>query len=144
MAVRGPDGEELVGSFTGDGPVDAIFHAINAATGVDARLREFRVDAVTGGQDALGETSVVLEVGGVTGSGQGVSTDILEAGASAYVRALSNAVRRHGVLAEKEAAASEVPEPVRGPVAGSRCGLRHGARPAYQARPSAATSSPCR
>ena len=32
---------------------------------VDARLREFRVDAVTGGQDALGETSVVLEVGGV-------------------------------------------------------------------------------
>jgi 2-isopropylmalate synthase len=115
VAVLGPDGEELVGSFTGDGPVDAIFHAINAATAVDAKLREFRVDAVTGGQDALGETSVVLEVGGVTGSGQGVSTDILEAGASAYVRALSNAVRRHGVLAEKEAVASEVPEPVRAP-----------------------------
>ena len=78
--MRGPDGEELVGSFTGDGPVDAIFHAINAATRVDARLREFRVDAVTGGQDALGETSVVLEVAGIVGSGQGVSTDILEAG----------------------------------------------------------------
>jgi hypothetical protein len=45
-----------VGSFTGDGPIDAIFHAINAATGVDARLREFRIGAVTGGQDALGET----------------------------------------------------------------------------------------
>ena len=39
---------------------------------------------------------MVLEVGGVGGSGQGVSTDILEAGARAYVRALSNAVRRHG------------------------------------------------
>jgi 2-isopropylmalate synthase len=115
VAVLGPDGEELVGSFTGDGPVDAIFHAINAATAVDAKLREFRVDAVTGGQDALGETSVVLEVAGVTGSGQGISTDILEAGASAYVRALSNAVRRHGVLAEKEAAAGEVPEVVRAP-----------------------------
>jgi 2-isopropylmalate synthase len=115
VAVLGPDGEELVGSFTGDGPVDAIFHAINAATAVDAKLREFRVDAVTGGQDALGETSVVLQVGGVTGSGQGVSTDILEAGANAYVRALSNAVRRHGMLAENEAAASEVPEVVRAP-----------------------------
>jgi 2-isopropylmalate synthase len=113
VGVRGPDGEELVGSFTGDGPVDAIFHAINAATKVDARLREFRVDAVTGGQDALGETSVVLEFGGVTGAGQGVSTDILEAGARAYVRALSNAVRRHGVLAEQEAA--ETPEVVRAP-----------------------------
>ncbi len=114
VAVRGPDGEELVGSFTGDGPVDAIFHAINAATAVDAKLREFRVDAVTGGQDALGETSVVLEVGGVTGSGQGISTDILEAGASAYVRALSNAVRRQGILAEAEAATA-APEPVRAP-----------------------------
>jgi len=115
VGVRGPDGEELVGSFTGDGPVDAIFHAINAATKVDAKLREFRVDAVTGGQDALGETSVVLEVGGVTGAGQGVSTDILEAGARAYVRALSNAVRRHGVLAEQEAADAPAPEVVRAP-----------------------------
>jgi 2-isopropylmalate synthase len=115
VAVRSPDGEELVGSFTGDGPVDAIFHAINAATGVDARLREFRVDAVTGGQDALGETSVVLEVGGATGSGQGVSTDILEAGASAYVRALSNAVRRRGLLQAAEQAGAPEPEVVRAP-----------------------------
>ena len=97
VGIRGPDGEELTGSFTGDGPVDAIFRAINAATGSDARLREFRVDAVTGGQDALGETSVVLEVGGVSGSGQGVSTDILDAAARDYVRALSNALRRRGI-----------------------------------------------
>jgi len=97
VGVRTPDGDEVTGSFTGDGPVDAIFRAINAATGSDARLREFRVDAVTGGQDALGETSVVLEVAGISGSGQGVSTDILEAAARAYVRALSNAIRRRGV-----------------------------------------------
>jgi 2-isopropylmalate synthase len=115
VGVSDPDGAELVGSFTGDGPVDAIFHAINAATGVDAKLREFRVDAVTAGQDALGETSVVLEVAGVTGSGQGVSTDILEAGARAYIRALSNAVRRQGVLAEAEAATSSAPEVIRTP-----------------------------
>src|SRR5436305_1436767 len=53
VAVRTPDGETVQGSFTGDGPVDAIFRAINAATGLDARLREFRVDGVTGGQAAL-------------------------------------------------------------------------------------------
>jgi 2-isopropylmalate synthase len=115
VAVRDPHGNELVGSFTGDGPVDAIFHAINSATGVDARLREFRVDAVTGGQDALGETSVVLDVAGVTGSGQGVSTDILEAGARAYVRALSNAVRRQGVLGEAGGATVDAPEVVQAP-----------------------------
>ncbi len=112
VAVRTPAGEEVVGSFTGDGPVDAIFRAINAATGVDARLREFRVDAVTGGQDALGETSVVLELDGVVGAGQGVSTDILEAGGRAYVRALSNAIRRQGVIAEAEAATVAQPDPV--------------------------------
>jgi 2-isopropylmalate synthase len=111
VGVRGPDGEELVGSFTGDGPVDAIFRAINTATGTDARLREFRVDAVTGGQDALGESSVVLEVAGVSGSGQGVSTDILEAAARAYVRALSNAVRSQGVAAEAEAATAAAASP---------------------------------
>jgi 2-isopropylmalate synthase len=117
VGVQGPDGEELVGSFTGDGPVDAIFRAINTATGRDVRLREFRVDAVTGGQDALGESSVVLEVGGVSGSGQGVSTDILEAAARAYVRALSNAVRRQSVAAEAElaTAAAASPQALRAP-----------------------------
>ncbi len=108
VAVRGPDGDELTGSFTGDGPIDAIFHAINAATSVDARLREFHVGAVTGGQDALGETSVVVEVAGITGSGQGVSTDILDSAANAYVRALSNAVRRQGMLAGSQLAEPEV------------------------------------
>ena len=94
VAVTTPEGETAEGAFTGDGPVDAIFHAINAATGVDARLREFRIDAVTGGQDALGEVSVVLELQGQSAAGQGVATDIIEAAGRAYVRALSNAVRK--------------------------------------------------
>ena len=116
VGVLTPDGDEVTGSFTGDGPVDAIFHAINVATETDARLREFRVDAVTGGQDALGETSVVLEVAGVSGAGQGVSTDILEAAGRAYVRALSSARRRRTVMAEAEAAtAGAASEAVRTP-----------------------------
>ena len=57
---------------------------------------------------------MVLEVGGVTGAGQGVSTDILEAGARAYVRALSNAVRRHGCSPARGADAP-APEVVRAP-----------------------------
>jgi 2-isopropylmalate synthase len=100
VAVRTPDGSVVEGSFTGDGPVDAIFRAINAATGIDARLREFRVDAVTGGQDALGETSVVLDISGQTASGQGVATDILDAAGRAYVRALSQGLRK-AELAER-------------------------------------------
>lgn len=94
VAVRLPDGTVSQGSFTGDGPVDAISRAINAATGIEAKLREFRVDAVTGDTDALGETSVVLEVQGQTAAGQGVATNILEATAQAYVRALAQGLRK--------------------------------------------------
>ena len=116
VAVKGPDGAVTQGSFTGDGPVDAIFKAINAATGIDARLREFRVDAVTPYADALGEASVVLELGDpaaavrtdtpglltgerVSGAGQAVATDIIEAAATAYMRALSSAVAKASALA---------------------------------------------
>src|SRR5918992_792386 len=94
VAVRTPAGDVVEGNFTGDGPVDAIFRAINVAVRREARLREFRIDSVTGGQDALGEASVVLEVAGQSAAGQGVSTDIIEAAAQAYVRALSNAERK--------------------------------------------------
>ena len=76
------------------GPIDAVFQAINAATGDGAELREFTIGAVTEGQDALGEVSVVVELDGFTGAGQGVSTDIIDAAARAYVRALSVAVAR--------------------------------------------------
>src|SRR5919202_1682874 len=115
VAVRLPDGALAEGSFTGDGPVDAFFSAINAATGYEARLKEYHVSAVTGGRDALGEVTVLLELGGMLASGQGVSTDILEASGRAYLRALSNALR-DSAAAEAEhhlraAEALETPTP---------------------------------
>jgi 2-isopropylmalate synthase len=127
VGLRTPAGDEVTGSFTGDGPIDAVFRAINSATGLDARLREFRVDAVTGGQDALGEVSVVVELGdaaaervglpGVllreraTGAGQAVETDIIAAAGTAYARALTNAVHR----AQTEPAAPAAPAELAAP-----------------------------
>jgi 2-isopropylmalate synthase len=126
VGLRTPDGDDVQGSFTGDGPIDAVFRAINAATGLDARLRQFRVDAVTGGQDALGEVSVVVELGAnagervglpgvllrerATGAGQAVTTDIIEAAGIAYARALTNAVRRIQDQAAEDADAEPTPE----------------------------------
>ncbi len=106
VGVKLPDGSTSEGRFTGDGPVDALFHAINAATGVDVRLREFRVDAVTGGQDALGEASVVVEYEGVNAAGQGVATDIIEAAGTAYLRAVTNALAKASA-ADADAEAGE-------------------------------------
>ncbi len=94
VIVRTPQGDQAEGQGTGDGTFDSLFGAIAAACGLAPKLREFRVDAVTAGEDALGETSVVVDLDGVSGAGQAVSTDVVEAAAKAYVRALSNAVRR--------------------------------------------------
>ncbi len=107
VSVTLPDGSNAEGTFTGDGPIDAVFRAINAATGLEAKLSEFTIGAVTEGQDALGEVSVVVEIGGCTGAGQGVSTDIIDAAARAYVRGLSIAHAR----AESSDGALGLPEP---------------------------------
>jgi 2-isopropylmalate synthase len=94
VSVVLPEGGSRQGAFTGDGPIDAVFQAIDVATGVGAKLQDFQIGAVTEGQDALGEVSVVVEVEGSSGAGQGVSTDIIDAAARAYVRALSVAAAR--------------------------------------------------
>jgi 2-isopropylmalate synthase len=113
--IKVPSGETAVGEATGDGPVDAIFVAIQQATGVDPELRSYTVSAVTEGEDALGEVTVMLRAHDRLASGQGVATDILEASARAYVRALSNALdgaavrEAEGVTAD--AAAERTPGP---------------------------------
>ena len=92
VSVRLPGGEVGEGSFTGDGPVDAFFSALNVATGREARLKEYHVSAVTAGRDALAEVTVLLELGGRLAQGQGVSPDTLEASGRAYLRAIANAI----------------------------------------------------
>ncbi|HKH14016.1 MAG TPA: 2-isopropylmalate synthase [Solirubrobacterales bacterium] len=113
VTVRAPSGKDSVGESTGDGPVDAIFGAIRAATDEESELRSYTVSAVTEGEDALGEVTVMVRVHGRLASGQGVATDILEASARAYVRALSNALEGAAVREAEEVAAEAAVEPAR-------------------------------
>ena len=111
VTLRTPSGDEAVGESTGDGPVDAIFGAIRAATDVESELRSYTVSAVTEGEDALGEVTVMLRAHGRLASGQGVATDIMEASARAYVRALSNALEGAAIREAEEVAAGAAAEP---------------------------------
>jgi 2-isopropylmalate synthase len=111
VAVTLPSGEEGVGEASGDGPVDAIFGAIQSAVEVECELRQYTVSAVTEGEDALGEVTVMLRAAGRLASGQGVSTDILEASARAYVRALSNALEGAAMREAEAATADAAAEP---------------------------------
>jgi 2-isopropylmalate synthase len=110
VGVKMPSGEVVTGESTGDGPVEAIFGAIQKATDTDTELREYHVAAVTGGDDALGQVTVVLRTDGRSASGQGVSTDILEASGRAYVRALSNLLDGAAIRQAEEATSESAAE----------------------------------
>ncbi|WP_099209726.1 2-isopropylmalate synthase [Thermococcus henrietii] len=89
-AVKVLDGGERVEvSHSFNGPVDALFSAINRVLGIDARLVEYRVSSVGSGRDALGEVLVRVEKDGKVLVGRGLSTDILEASAQAYLNAVT-------------------------------------------------------
>ena len=96
VAIRRPDGEVVQDAAIGDGPVDAIFKAVERVTGVHANLHEFVVRNVTQGKDAQGEVTLELEVESDERSfrGRAASTDIIEASALAYINAV-NAIQTH-------------------------------------------------
>jgi 2-isopropylmalate synthase len=76
----------------GDGPVDAAYEAIREATGLSPKLENYSIRAVTGGKEALGEATVRIKDDGRTFIGRGISTDIIEASAKAYVDAINRMV----------------------------------------------------
>lgn len=75
----------------GDGPVDAACKAVDKITNIPGSLVEYKLNAVTGGKDALGEVVVKVEVGNLRVIGRGVSTDIIEASVKAYINAINKA-----------------------------------------------------
>ncbi len=73
----------------GDGMVDACYNVISKITGVHPKLERYAVKAITGGTDALGEVSCMIMEDGITATGQGAHTDIIQASALAYLNALN-------------------------------------------------------
>lgn len=76
----------------GDGPVDAIFKAIDKAVGLEVELSEYSINSITSGKEALGEVTVKIQKDGSRYIGRALSVDIIEASAKAYVNALNRAI----------------------------------------------------
>jgi len=115
VAVTLPDGVESVAKATGDGPVDAIFVALQKAIGTEAELQRFEVAGIDSGTDALGEVTVWVRANERLASGQGVATDILEASARAFVRAISNALEGAAIREAEDVTADAAAERTPGP-----------------------------
>src|SRR5262249_29659668 len=90
----------------GDGPVDAIFLAIEKLTQVTVACRDFRVQAVTVGKDAQAEVNVELDYHGKLYRGRGVSTDSIEASAKAFLNAINRIIGAGRQTDEPAAAAA--------------------------------------
>ena len=76
----------------GDGPVDAVCKAMERIIGITAELKDYQVRAVSGGEDAQGEATVEIIHLGRRYHGKAVSTDVIEASALAYLKALNKAI----------------------------------------------------
>lgn len=88
-------GEELLEEAAcGNGPVDAICKAVDKITGYSCRLVSWGINAITGGKDALGEVTLRIAENNKERlyMGRGISTDILEASARAYINAVNKMI----------------------------------------------------
>jgi 2-isopropylmalate synthase len=97
------EGKGFEATSTGDGQVDAVCKAILKATKVKATLKAYQVQAITRGLDAMGDVTIKLDIEGHEVVGRGVSPDIIEASARAYVNAINRAVQK-GLLEKKKLA----------------------------------------
>jgi len=104
--------ETMVDSATGDGPVDAMYRAIERLTGVVGRLTEYSLKSVSTGHDTVGEVFVRVEFDGVSYNGRAVSTDVITGSGRAYIEAMNRALtvrsRREGRMKESIAYAAGV------------------------------------
>ncbi len=94
VRINTKDGQ-LQESATGDGAVDACFNAIERVLEIKPKLESYNVRSVTSGRQAMGEVIVRIREYEHSFTGRGVSTDVIEASAKAYLQALN---QRHTYL----------------------------------------------
>ncbi len=105
VELRHEDGRIVRQSALGDGPVHAMFTAIEFATDLpETQLQDYQVRSLSNGDDAQGEARVKVQVGEHHYHGRAVSTDILEASALAFIEVANRIERRRLLIAQSEAA----------------------------------------
>ncbi len=99
------DGKEFVAADTGLGPVDAALKAIQKITDelANIKLREFRLESITGGSDALAEVSIKVEdKDGHIASARAAGEDIVIASVQAMVNGLNRIMLKRTMDKDKE------------------------------------------
>jgi 2-isopropylmalate synthase len=95
IKIRGELAEEAA---CADGPVEAAYKAIEKTVNLPVKLESYSISAVTEGKDAQGEVVVRVSINKDVFMGRGLSVDIIEASAKAYLNALNKIVRKYPEL----------------------------------------------
>jgi 2-isopropylmalate synthase len=97
------NGTQYVSSETGVGPVDSAIKAIQKLTDpiVHVRLKEYRLDAITGGSDALAEVLVKVEDDdGSTVSARTAGEDVVRASVEAMILGINKLLLKRSLIAK--------------------------------------------
>ncbi len=94
--------EELMNAAHGDGPIDAVYKAIDGVTNTTVKLLDFSIESATSGKDAIGIVKVKVGNGKRMAKGRGSDTDVVVASAKAYLNALNALLIQEDLMAEKK------------------------------------------
>jgi 2-isopropylmalate synthase len=94
VSLKHQDGTVRRDAAVGNGPIDALFKAIDRVTGVPVKVIDYRVRSVTQDMDAMGEAQVEIDHEGKRSKGRAVSVDVIEASALAYLEVINRVASR--------------------------------------------------
>lgn len=90
VKLKRPDGLEVSeAAASGNGPVDAVFKAIQRTLEIRIEFLDFSVSAISSGSEAVGRVTVQIKDNGEMHEGVGLGTDIIVASAEALIDALN-------------------------------------------------------
>lgn len=96
VKLRYENADILLDADTGNGPVDAVYRAINRIVKVPNDLIEYSVQSVTQGIDAMADVTIRIKAeGNLIYTGHAAHTDIFVASTKAYLQALNKQIARH-------------------------------------------------
>lgn len=83
------EGKLIKETDIGEGPLEAIFKAVDRAIGIKVNLLNYSLKAEGEGKKALGKVELLISISNQKAKGEAISRDVLEASLLAYINAIN-------------------------------------------------------
>lgn len=85
--------EIIINSSVGDGPIDALYSAIKNIVGLDIDLKEYKINSMSRGKEALGRVSIRIGYNNQKiYSARAMDTDVIKASALAFINGINSII----------------------------------------------------